>query len=84
MTSSGPPFWQRPLQRVGIDLRSGEAALAVTLFTTFFLITTFQITTKTLRQSTFIDAQGAERLPIVYLLVALLSYPFLRLYSRWV
>ncbi len=80
---SSTPFWQRLLRKLGIDLRSGEAALAVTLFVAFFLITTFQITTKTLRQSTFIDALGAARLPVVYLLVALLSYPFLRLYSRW-
>ncbi len=80
---SSTPLWQRLLRKLGIDLRNGEAALALTLFVIFFLITTFQITTKTLRQSTFIDALGASRLPIVYLLVALLSYPFLRLYSRW-
>ncbi len=83
MSSAQPPFWQRPLLRLGVDLRAGEAALALTLFSSFFLITTFQITTKTLRQSAFLEAQGADRLPIVYLLVALLSYPFLRLYSRW-
>lgn len=83
MTAARPPLWQRPLLRLGVDLRSGEVALALTLFAAFFLITTFQITTKTLRQSTFIEALGAARLPVVYLLVALLSYPFLRLYSRW-
>ncbi len=83
MTDDALPHWQRLLRRLGIDLRRGEAALAITLFTAFFLITTFQIATKTLRQSTFVDALGAARLPVVYLLVALLSYPFLRLYSRW-
>jgi AAA family ATP:ADP antiporter len=75
--------WRRFLQHVGIDLRPGEVALALNMFTSFFLITTFQITTKTLRQSAFIDALGAARLPVVYLLVALLSYPFLRLYGRF-
>ena len=83
MTDDTSPRWRRLLGHLGIDLRRGEAQLALTLFTAFFLITTFQIATKTLRQSTFVDALGAARLPIVYLLVALLSYPFLRLYSRW-
>lgn len=83
MSVSREPPWRRLLQHVGIDLRPGEAALALNMFTSFFLITTFQITTKTLRQSAFIDTLGAARLPVVYLLVAVLSYPFLRLYGRW-
>ncbi len=83
MSTAGRPVWQRLSRRLGVDLREGEAALALTLFSSFFLITTFQIATKTLRQSTFVDTLGAARLPVVYLLVALLSYPFLRLYSGW-
>jgi ATP:ADP antiporter, AAA family len=51
------------------------------LFLTCLLILAFQYATKSVRQSTFIDALGAARLPWVYLAVALASYPFLRLYS---
>ena len=70
------------LRRAGIDLRPGEVTSAFLLFACLFLLLTFQITTKTVRQSTFIDSLGAEMLPLVYLLVAICSYPFLRLYSR--
>ena len=52
-------------------------------FLTFFLLITFQYTTKSVRQSTFINSLGAEKLPYVYLFIALSSYPFLRLYSRF-
>lgn len=76
-------LWIRLARRAGVDFRQGEVALGLTLFTIFFLITSFQITTKTLRQSAFIDSLGAARLPIAYLAVALISYPFLRFYSRW-
>lgn len=68
---------------LGVDLRSGEALGAFLLFFCFFLFVTFQYATKSVRQSTFISALGAEKLPYVYLLVALLSYPILRVYSRY-
>jgi AAA family ATP:ADP antiporter len=70
------------LRRLGIDLYPGEALPALLLFSSFFFSYTFQYTVKSVRQATFIDALGAERLPWVYLLVALCSYPILRLYSR--
>jgi hypothetical protein len=76
--------WRRTFRRLGVDLRPGEGSPAALLFASLFLLLTFQIATKTIRQSTFIDALGAARLPLVYLLVALVSYPFLRLYNRFV
>jgi ATP/ADP translocase len=66
-----------------MDLRPGEGAATALLFVCLFLLLTFQISTKTVRQSTFIDSLGADKLPLVYLLVALLSYPILRPYYRF-
>lgn len=73
---------QRLLARLGIDMRSGEGLPAVLLFTAFFLLMAFWYATKSVRQSTFIDSLGAAMLPVAYLLVAVCSYPLLRLYSR--
>ena len=77
------PVLRRAFSRFGVHLQQGEAGPAILLFLTFFLIITFQYTTKSVRQSTFINSLGAERLPYVYLFVALSSYPFLRIYSRF-
>lgn len=74
---------RRLLSRFGVHLRKGEAGPAILLFLTFFLLITFQYTTKSVRQSTFINSLGAEKLPYVYLFIAISSYPFLRLYSRF-
>ncbi|MDH3524861.1 MAG: HEAT repeat domain-containing protein [Acidobacteriota bacterium] len=60
----------------------GEWRPAVLLFLAFFLCVTFQYACKTVRQSTYIDALGSANLPYVYLLVALLSYPVVRLHAR--
>lgn len=76
--------WRRLIRRLGVDLRPGEGRAAVVLFVSLFLLLTFQIATKTVRQSTFINSLGAARLPLVYLLVALSSYPILRIYNRFV
>jgi AAA family ATP:ADP antiporter len=76
--------WRRWIRRLGVDLRPGEGLPAGLLFFCLFLLLTFQIATKTVRQSTFIDSLGASRLPLVYLLVALASYPILRVYNRFV
>jgi ATP:ADP antiporter, AAA family len=74
--------WRAFVSRLGIDFRGGELAPALLLFLVFFLLITFQYTTKSVRQSTFINSLGAEKLPYVYLFIALASYPVLRLYSR--
>jgi len=76
--------WRRSLKRLGVDLRPGEGEPAFLLFVFLFLLLTFQISTETVRQSTFIDSLGAAKLPWVYLLVALTSYPFLLLYNRFI
>jgi AAA family ATP:ADP antiporter len=76
--------WRRVLGRIGVDLRPGEGEAATLLFVFLFLLLTFQISTETVRQSTFIDSLGAARLPWVYLLVAITSYPFLIFYNRFV
>ena len=76
--------WRRQMKRLGVDLRPGEGLPVGLLFFCLFLLLTFQIATKTIRQSTFIDSLGASRLPLVYLLVALSSYPILRIYNRFV
>lgn len=63
-------------------MRPGEGLPAVLLFTAFFVLMAFWYSTKSVRQSTFIESLGAAMLPVAYLLVALCSYPLLRLYSR--
>lgn len=75
---------QRLLDTLGLDLRSGEARAAWLLFALHFLLLAFQYAAKSLRQSTYIDALGAERLPFVYLLIALLSFPLLAIHGRLV
>lgn len=69
--------------RVGVEMRSGEGLAALLLFAVFFLLIAFQYTTKSVRQSTFINSLGAAKLPWVYLLIAFSSYPLLRLYARF-
>ena len=69
---------------LSVDLRSGEAGLCWLLFAVHFLLLAFQYTAKALRQSIFIDSLGAQRLPLVYLLVALCSYPLLLIHARMV
>ena len=59
--------WRRTIGRLGIQFREGEARPAILLFLMFFLLITFQYTTKSVRQSTFINSLGAEKLPWVYL-----------------
>ena len=80
----GQAGWRRALRGAGVDLRRGEGEPALLLFLFLFLLLTFQISTETVRQSTFIDSLGAANLPWVYLLVAITSYPFLLAYNRFV
>ena len=81
-TTETPP-WRRALGRAGVEVRAGEARLAALLFALFFLLITFQYVARTVRQSTFVDALGASRLPLAYLLVAACGWPFLALYVRY-
>ena len=68
---------------LGLDLRPGERVIAGLAFSGVFLIACSHYAVTTLRQSTFIDALGAINLPWVYLLVALCSWPLLRLHLRF-
>jgi len=79
---SGVALGRRLLRGAGVDFRPGEALPATLLFLCFFLLIAFQYSAKSVRQSTFIDSLGFGALPYVYLLVAICSYPFLRLYGR--
>ncbi len=80
---TGPAgFTLRPFVRaLGVDLRAGETRLAILLFLGFFFSLTFQYVAKTVRQASFLDAFGAERLPWVYLLVPVVSFPALKVYE---
>ena len=71
----------RALRRIGVDLRPREAGLASTLFGYSFLLGVFQFSGKAVRQATYVDSLGAENLPWVYLAVALVAYPVMRVYG---
>lgn len=79
--------WTGLLQRLGIDVRPQEASVVGGLFLASFVLGIFQFSSKAVRQAGFIDSFGADRLPLVYLAVALVAYPLLRLYGsvadRW-
>lgn len=75
-------FWRRPLARLGLDIRPGEGRVAGLFFLYFLFLFTCFYATKAIRQATFVDVLGAENLPYLYLAVALVAYPSLRLYGR--
>lgn len=81
-TPSPRTGWRGLLRHFGIDLRSGEGPVASMLFLYFFLIVAFQYTSKSVRQSSFVDELGAAKLPIVYLLLAFGTLPVLWAYGR--
>ncbi|HVS15902.1 MAG TPA: Npt1/Npt2 family nucleotide transporter [Thermoanaerobaculia bacterium] len=72
----------RALRRVGVDLRSDEAGLALTFFLYSFLLGIFQSASKSVRQASYVDSLGAAWLPLAYLLVGIVAYPVIRLYGR--
>lgn len=73
---------RRLIRGFGVEIRPGEGMLAATLFIYFFLVVTFQYISKTVRQAGFIDQLGAEKLPVVYLVLALCTVPVLWAYGR--
>lgn len=79
-----PPPRRFQLHRLGVDLRPGEGTLCWVLFAMHFLVLAFQYAAKSVRQASYVDALGADRLPFVYLLIAIVSYPVLLLYGRLV
>ena len=76
--------WRRLLGRLGLDVRPGEGVVATLLFVLFFAAITFQYISKPVRQGTFVDTLGAERLPLVYLVLAIFAIPAILLYNRGV
>ncbi len=81
-SQASPGALRRLLGRAGIEFHPGEAPAALRLFAAMFFCLSFQYAAKSVRQATFVDSFGAVQLPVVYLLVALLTYPLVRLYGR--
>jgi hypothetical protein len=67
---------------VGSEVRRGETHIVTVLHLYCLLLEAFQIASKTIRQSTFVDSLGFQWLPPVYFLVAVCTYPLVRAYSR--
>ncbi len=67
---------------VGLRIRREERSLTILFFVYFFLLMASEYAVKSVRQASYIDIVGAQNLPYVYLLLALLSFPVLVLYSR--
>lgn len=77
------PSGAAPLLTTGrLGVRPDEQPLAWLFFAYFFLIATAHYASKSVRQASYVDALGADQLPWVYLLVALVSLPVLVLYTR--
>ena len=70
------------LRSLGIELRPDERSVAMLLFGYSFLMGVFQFSSKAVRQASYVDSLGADKLPYVFLAVALIAYPFLRFYGR--
>jgi len=65
-----------------LGIRHGEGRLAWLFFTYFMLLSVGHYAAKAVRQAVYLDVLGAEKLPYVYLLVALISFPILVVYAR--
>src|SRR5512143_2568931 len=65
-----------------LGIRSGEGRLAWLFFTYFVLLAACHYAAKAVRQAFYLDVLGATKLPYVYLLVALVSFPILLVYAR--
>ena len=57
--------WWRLLAFVGIEVRRGETRIVAVLHLYCLLLGAFQIASKTIRQSTFVDSLGFQWLPPV-------------------
>ncbi|HVS03598.1 MAG TPA: HEAT repeat domain-containing protein [Thermoanaerobaculia bacterium] len=68
--------WWRP------ELRAGEGPLVTRLVAMLLLLVVFETATGSVRQAAFLDDLGATRLPLAYLLLAIVSFPVLRLIDQ--
>ncbi|UCG51004.1 MAG: HEAT repeat domain-containing protein [Candidatus Latescibacterota bacterium] len=65
-----------------IDIRRGEIALTLLMFFYYYLLLVTYYFLKPARDSLFLVKLGAEQLPIVFILIALIVVPITTLYSR--
>jgi AAA family ATP:ADP antiporter len=79
---SGPQPGPQRLSSAALGIRPGEGWLAWLFFLYFLLLATCHYIGKSVRSSTYVDILGATNLPYAYLLVALVSFPVLVMYSR--
>ena len=64
------------------DLRSGERRLVVLMSANYFLLLLFYYLLKPARDSLFLTEISPERLPLAYLLTALVAAPVTAAYAR--
>lgn len=70
------------LGRLGVQVKREEGAAVWLLFSYSLLLGVFQFSGKAVRQASYVDQLGAAQLPFVFLLVAVVAYPVLRIYER--
>ncbi|MGB9906280.1 MAG: Npt1/Npt2 family nucleotide transporter [Candidatus Saccharicenans sp.] len=79
--TSGPGRFRRLLASV-VELKPGEEKIVTLLFLYFFLITASYAIIKSLRVASYLDYLGADKLPLAYLLTAVLIGFVVTLHSR--
>ena len=77
-------LFRRILGRIGVELRPGEGLISCLLFAYFMFLIGAQYISKSVRDSEFVTTLDADNLPYGFILVAICSYPLLRLFSRLV
>jgi len=65
-----------------VDIKSGEVAVSFFFFFYFFLITAPYYIIKPIRNASYLDRLGDERLPLAYLLTAIIMGLIVNLHSR--
>ena len=66
-----------------VAFKPGEAGIAFFFFLSFFLITAPYYIIKPIRNSSYLDQLGDERLPLAYFLTAVLMGFIVNFHSRW-
>jgi len=65
-----------------VDIKPSERAISLLLFGYFFLITAPYYIIKPLRNASYLDRQGGEKLPLAYLLTAVIMGLIVNFHSR--
>ncbi|HAR36290.1 MAG TPA: hypothetical protein DCR87_05190 [Acidobacteria bacterium] len=79
--TTGPGRFHRLLASV-VELKPGEEKIVSLLFLYFFLITAAYSVIKSLRVASYLESLGADKLPLAYLLTAVLIGFVVALHSR--